>query len=106
MIASLPCYTAKNVNIQRGKGVFDRSIQGLLLLNERGYGREGTGLKLDLVYNPLGKLACFVFISIRCISCNLKSLLSWRTRVKPQGTKIFQYCFCPAGRVTYNFPSS
>ena len=62
MIASLPCYTAKNVNIQRGKGVFDRSIQGLLLLNERGFGREGSGLKLDLVYNPLGKLAFFVFI--------------------------------------------
>ena len=54
MIASLPCYTAKNVNIQRGKGVFDRSIHGLLLLNGLGYGKEGTGLKLDLVYNPLG----------------------------------------------------
>ena len=55
MIASLPCYTAKNVNIQRGKGVFDRSIHGLLLLNDLGYGKEGTDLKLDLVYNPLGK---------------------------------------------------
>ena len=54
MIASLPCYTAKNVNLQRGKGVFDRSIHGLLLLNDLGYGKDGTGLKLDLVYNPLG----------------------------------------------------
>ena len=56
MIASLPCYTAKNLNIQRGKGVFDRSIQALLMLNDLGFGKEGSGLKLDLVYNPLGKL--------------------------------------------------
>ena len=56
VIASLPCYTAKNLNIQRGKGVFDRSIQALLMLNDLGFGKEGTGLKLDLVYNPLGKL--------------------------------------------------
>ena len=55
MIASLPCYSAKNVNIQRGKGVFDRSIHALLMLNDLGFGKEGTGLKLDLVYNPLGR---------------------------------------------------
>ncbi|CAH1263506.1 Hypp2721 [Branchiostoma lanceolatum] len=54
VVASLPCYSAKNVNMQRGKGVFDKSIQALLMLNERGYGRSGTGLELDLVYNPLG----------------------------------------------------
>jgi hypothetical protein len=54
VIASLPCYTAKNVNMQRGKGVFDKSIQALLLLNSLGYGTE-DGLQLDLVYNPLGK---------------------------------------------------
>mmetsp|Transcript_12419 Transcript_12419/g.36925 ORF Transcript_12419/g.36925 Transcript_12419/m.36925 type:complete len:436 (+) Transcript_12419:183-1490(+) len=52
--ASLPCYSAKNVNLQRGRGVFARSIEGLRRLNEVGYGAEGTGLKLDLVYNPLG----------------------------------------------------
>lgn len=54
VIASLPSYSAKNVNIQRGKGVFDRSIHALLMLNDLGFGKEGTGLKLDLVYNPLG----------------------------------------------------
>lgn len=53
VVASLPCYSAKNVNMQRGKGVFDKSIQALLMLNSLGYGREG-GLQLDLVYNPLG----------------------------------------------------
>jgi len=54
IIASLPCYSRKNVNQQRGAGVFKRSIDGLLQLNEQGYGKEGTGLTLDLVYNPNG----------------------------------------------------
>ncbi|XP_013403753.1 uncharacterized protein LOC106169016 [Lingula anatina] len=54
IIASLPCYSAKNVNMQRGKGVFDRSIQALLTLNQVGFGKPGSNLKLDLVYNPLG----------------------------------------------------
>mmetsp|Transcript_27380 Transcript_27380/g.40446 ORF Transcript_27380/g.40446 Transcript_27380/m.40446 type:complete len:468 (-) Transcript_27380:230-1633(-) len=54
VIASLPCYGEKNVNQQRGKGVFDRSISALLMLNEAGYGVPGSGLELDLVYNPLG----------------------------------------------------
>lgn len=54
IVASLPCYSAKNVNMQRGKGVFDRSIQALRKFNSLGYGEETSGLKLDLVYNPLG----------------------------------------------------
>lgn len=40
--------------MQRGSGVFDRSIQGLKKLNDLGYGKDGTGLKLDLVFNPVG----------------------------------------------------
>lgn len=51
IIASLPCYTAKNVNRQRGNGVFDKSIRALTKLNGVGY---GTRLPLHLVYNPLG----------------------------------------------------
>ena len=54
IVASLPCYSAKNVDLQRGSGVFNRSIRGLLLLNQLGYGQKGSGLVLDLVYNPLG----------------------------------------------------
>lgn len=54
VVASLPCYSAKNVNQQRGRGVFDRSISALRKLNEFGFGVQGTGLSLDLVYNPLG----------------------------------------------------
>ena len=54
VIASLPCYSAKNVESQRGKGVFARSIDGLRRLNELGYGMAESGLDLDLVYNPGG----------------------------------------------------
>ncbi len=54
VIASLPCYTEDNVNAQRGKGVFDASINALKRLNALGYGRGGSGLILNLVYNPLG----------------------------------------------------
>lgn len=51
IIASLPCYLEKNVNQQRGNGVFAKSIEGLKKLNAAGYGSE---LPLHLVYNPLG----------------------------------------------------
>lgn len=51
IVASLPCYSAENVNRQRGNGVFEKSIRGLRRLNGVGY---GTGLPLSLVYNPLG----------------------------------------------------
>jgi radical SAM/Cys-rich protein len=54
IIASLPCYQETNVDQQRGKGVFDRSISALQTLNRLGYGKNGTDLKLHLVYNPLG----------------------------------------------------
>lgn len=53
VIASLPCYTSDNVDRQRGKGVFDASITALQKLNRLGYGRPGTGLALNLVYNPV-----------------------------------------------------
>ena len=54
IVASLPCYSQENVDQQRGKGVFDRSIAALKQLNALGYGVEGSGLLLNLVYNPLG----------------------------------------------------
>jgi radical SAM/Cys-rich protein len=54
IVASLPCYTKDNVERQRGKHVFDRSIRALRLLNGLGYGVPGSALELDLVYNPLG----------------------------------------------------
>jgi radical SAM/Cys-rich protein len=54
VVASLPCYTAGNVDKQRGRGVFDASIEALQRLNALGYGRTESPLRLDLVYNPLG----------------------------------------------------
>ncbi|MXX10856.1 MAG: radical SAM/Cys-rich domain protein [Nitrospira sp. SB0677_bin_15] len=54
IIASLPCYLEENVDQQRGTGVFARSLDALRQLNALGYGLEGTGLALNLVYNPLG----------------------------------------------------
>ncbi len=52
--ASLPCYLEDNVDRQRGKGVFAASIRGLHKLNALGYGVEGSGRVLNLVYNPQG----------------------------------------------------
>lgn len=54
IIASLPCYLEENVDGQRGKGVFERSLRALRRLNALGYGREGSGLVMNLVYNPTG----------------------------------------------------
>jgi len=54
VVASLPCYSRENVDRQRGRGVFGRSIEALRWLNRLGYAAPGTGLRLDLVYNPQG----------------------------------------------------
>src|SRR3954466_1431079 len=54
VVASMPCYLAHNVDRQRGKGVFDRSILGLRTLNALGYGHPRRGLVLNLVFNPQG----------------------------------------------------
>ena len=52
--ASLPCYLEENVDRQRGSGVFEGSIRGLIKLNALGYGHPESGLALDLVFNPQG----------------------------------------------------
>ncbi len=66
VVASLPCHGKQNVDLQRGRGVFEGSIRALQALNALGFGqgegqREGqgegrgdSGLRLDLVYNPVG----------------------------------------------------
>jgi len=54
IVASLPCYTEELVDRQRGKGVYQKSIRAILHLNALGYAREGSGLELNLVYNPQG----------------------------------------------------
>jgi radical SAM/Cys-rich protein len=54
IVASLPCYSAANVDRQRGDGVFDKSIAALRRLNALGYAGPGSRLVLNLVYNPQG----------------------------------------------------
>lgn len=54
IIASLPSYAAKQTDTQRGDGVFEDSIKALQRLNQLGYGKEGTGLLLNLITNPVG----------------------------------------------------
>lgn len=54
IMASLPAYAPKQTDAQRGDGVFEQSIVALQLLNSLGYGKEGTGLLLNLITNPVG----------------------------------------------------
>lgn len=54
IVASLPCYLEQNVDQQRGNGVFEASLTALRCLNNLGYGQPGSGLTLNLVFNPLG----------------------------------------------------
>lgn len=54
VVSSLPYYTEKDADRMRGNGVFQSSVKMLKILNALGYGREGSGLKLNLVYNPGG----------------------------------------------------
>jgi len=54
VVSSLPYFTAMRTDSQRGEGVFEKSLRALAMLNAVGYGKEGSGLILDLVYNPSG----------------------------------------------------
>ncbi len=54
VVSSLPFYSQNRTDRQRGNGVFENSIKALQMLNDAGYGMEGTGLILNLVYNPAG----------------------------------------------------
>jgi radical SAM/Cys-rich protein len=54
VVSSLPYFSASRTDAQRGNGVFEASVTALQMLNEAGYGKEGSNLLLDLVYNPSG----------------------------------------------------
>jgi radical SAM/Cys-rich protein len=54
IVASLPCYLEENTDAQRGGGAFKKSLEALRRLNDLGYGVEGSGRMLTLVYNPIG----------------------------------------------------
>ncbi|MDO8281738.1 MAG: arsenosugar biosynthesis radical SAM protein ArsS [Thermodesulfovibrionia bacterium] len=57
IVASLPCYTEEGVDSQRGKGTYNKAITALKKLNALGYGKEGTGLVIDIMFNPAGAAA-------------------------------------------------
>lgn len=54
VVSSLPYFTSLKTDSQRGEGVFNRSVEALKMLNAAGYGKENSGLILNLVYNPAG----------------------------------------------------
>ncbi|ODS23285.1 radical SAM protein [Candidatus Endobugula sertula] len=72
IVASLPCYSEQNVNEQRGKGVYQSSIDALKTLNVLGYGSD-PNLQLDLVYNPAG---AFLPPSQQCLETDYKKALA------------------------------
>lgn len=72
VVSSLPFYTQDRTDRQRGNGVFDDSIKALQMLNETGYGKEGTGLILNLVYNPAG---AFLPTSQHALELDYKNVL-------------------------------
>ena len=54
VVSSLPSFTARRTDAQRGEGVFEKSIEALKMLNKVGYGKKDSDLELHLVYNPTG----------------------------------------------------
>jgi len=54
LVASLPCYTEQGVDAQRGKGTCKKAMAALRKLNSLGYGREGSGLEIEIMFNPAG----------------------------------------------------
>jgi radical SAM/Cys-rich protein len=75
IVASLPYYLEQQTDAQRGSGVFARSVEALRKLNALGYGRDGSNLRLTLVYNPVG---AFLPPSERAIEADFKRELARR----------------------------
>lgn len=93
IVASMPDYHEERVNSQRGEGVFRRIIEVMRLLNERGYGKQDSGLVLDLVYNPVG---AYLPGSQQALE------YEYKTRLKSEHGIVFNSLFClvnsPTGR--------
>jgi radical SAM/Cys-rich protein len=79
VISSLPYYQEYFTDKQRGKGVFQKSIDSLRMLNEVGYGSENSSLILDLVYNPVG---AFLPASQHSLESDFKKELSEQYKLK------------------------
>jgi radical SAM/Cys-rich protein len=97
IVASMPCYLEDNVDRQRGKGVFDRSIAGLQSLNALGYGDDRSGLVLNLVFNPQGPT---LPPSQQALEADYKRVLSERYGI------VFNQLFCLANMPIQRFGST
>ena len=84
VISSLPSLIEGETDLQRGKGVFSDSVKALKMLNEVGYGIKGSGLFLNLVYNPNGT----------CLPCNEKTLQAqFKSELKKHFDVVFNDLF-------------
>ena len=93
IIGSLPYYSERFVDSQRGKGAFSKSIKAMQILNEAGYGDDQTGLVLNLVYNPGG---AFLPPSQAAIEADFKQELFKRHGIK--FNQLFTIANMPIGR--------
>jgi radical SAM/Cys-rich protein len=93
VVASLPCYLEKNVDRQRGDGVYGASIRALKHLNKLGYGREHSQLWLNLVYNPGG---AFLPPDQQALEADYK--MEMMRRHKIVFTKLYTITNVPVGR--------
>src|SRR5437899_3289760 len=91
--ASLPGYTLKQTDAQRGEGVFEESIQALQSLNELGYGRKGSGLRLNLVTNPVG-----AFLPGKQSSLEAEWKRQWKRRYAIEFTNLYTITNMPISR--------
>jgi len=93
VIASMPCYLPDTVERQRGRGAFLKSIEALKKLNSMGYGIEGSGLTLNLVYNPAGD---FIPPAQKAIEADFRSELKKRYGIT--FSNLFTIINMPVGR--------
>ncbi len=93
VIASLPYFLPDSADRMRGSGVFDSSIKALLKLNSLGYGMEGTGLILDIVYNPCG---AFLPPAQKAVEMDFRRELKKRHNIS--FTNLFTITNMPVGR--------
>jgi radical SAM/Cys-rich protein len=92
VVGSLPCYTQENVDRQRGRDVFQKSIRAIQMLNRLGYGVE-AGLEVDLVYNPGGD---FLPVSQQQLETDYKSRLFGNFGIR--FNRLFTIVNAPVGR--------
>lgn len=93
VVSSLPFYTADRTDRQRGNGVFEDSVSALQMLNAVGYGKEGTGLLLNLVYNPAG-----AFLPPSQITLEKEYKAALKTRFNVEFNQLFVITNMPISR--------